>query len=182
MNSTPNGMPLMWRSHPSLRIILSNGNASDVPFSWPRNWERNPSPWQDVPFMKRCWILRARITSQKLSLANRSNRAGRRSCTGSIVDQLIYASGDIDVYVISARTEVNKPIMPNRLAATSPDSGVTCSAFGLVAISTFLGFFVRGNLEPANLVMLYLASAGDFSNFSWTRTIASCRDCRRTGF
>ena len=29
---------------------------------------------------------------------------------------------------------------------------------GLVALSTILGITVRGNLEPTNLVMLYLAS------------------------
>ncbi len=77
--------------------------------------------------------------------------------TGSVVDQLIYASGDIDVYVISARTEVNPPIIPTDWQPHSPIWRYLLS-LGLVAISTLIGVSVRGNLEPANLVMLYLAS------------------------
>ena len=77
--------------------------------------------------------------------------------TGSIVDQLIYASGDIDVYVISARTELSKPIIPTDWQPHRP-IGRYLLSLGLVALSTLLGIIVRGNLEPANLVMLYLAS------------------------
>jgi two-component system sensor histidine kinase KdpD len=76
---------------------------------------------------------------------------------GSVVDQLIYASGDIDVYVISARAEQNQPIIPSSWQPHRPIERYLLSV-GLVAISTLLGFTVRGNLEPANLVMLYLAS------------------------
>ena len=77
--------------------------------------------------------------------------------SGSIVDQLIYASGDIDVYVISARAEFSKPIMPTEWQLHRP-LGRYFLGLLLVAISTSLGVFIRGNLEPANLVMLYLAS------------------------
>ena len=77
--------------------------------------------------------------------------------TGSIVDQLIYASGDVDVYVISARTELLKPIMPVEWQPHRP-LGRYLISFSLVALSTMLGLTVRGNLEPTNLVMLYLAS------------------------
>jgi len=77
--------------------------------------------------------------------------------TGSVVDQLIYASGDIDVYVISARTELNKPIIPSDWQPHQP-IGRYLLSLSLVALSTLLGVLVRGNLEPANLVMLYLAS------------------------
>jgi two-component system sensor histidine kinase KdpD len=77
--------------------------------------------------------------------------------SGSIVDQLIYASGDIDVYVISARMELNKPIVPTDWQLHRPLWRYFLSLL-LVAISTALGLFVRGNLEPVNLVMLYLAS------------------------
>jgi two-component system sensor histidine kinase KdpD len=77
--------------------------------------------------------------------------------TGSIVDELIYDSGDIDVYVISARSELLKPSMP---AAWQPHRplGRYLISFGFVALSTLLGISVRGSLEPTNLVMLYLAS------------------------
>lgn len=77
--------------------------------------------------------------------------------SGSIVDQLIYASGDIDVYVISARAEFSKPVMPTEWQLHRP-LGRYFLGLLLVAISTSLGVFIRGNLEPANLVMLYLAS------------------------
>jgi two-component system sensor histidine kinase KdpD len=76
---------------------------------------------------------------------------------GSIVDQLIYASGDIDIYVISAQTELTKPIIPTEWQPHRP-IGRYLLSLGLVALSTLLGILVRGNLEPANLVMLYLAS------------------------
>jgi two-component system sensor histidine kinase KdpD len=77
--------------------------------------------------------------------------------TGSIVDQLIYASGDIDVYVISAQAELSKSIIPSDWQPHRPIGRYLLSV-GLVALSTLLGITVRGNLEPANLVMLYLAS------------------------
>jgi two-component system sensor histidine kinase KdpD len=76
---------------------------------------------------------------------------------GSIVDKLIYASGDIDVYVISARTGLSKSIVPSDWQMHRPLGRYFLSLL-LVAISTLLGVFIRGNLEPANLVMLYLAS------------------------
>ena len=77
--------------------------------------------------------------------------------TGSIVDQLIYASGDIDVFVISARTELLKPIVPVGWQPHRP-LGRYLLGLGLVVLSTLLGFTGRGNLEPTNIVMLYLAS------------------------
>jgi len=76
---------------------------------------------------------------------------------GSIVDQLIYASGDIDVYVISAREGLNKPNMPADWQPHRP-LGRYLLALGLVIVSTLLGISIRGDLEPTNLVMLYLAS------------------------
>ena len=74
---------------------------------------------------------------------------------GSIVDQLIYASGDIDVYVISAHEELSKPIMPADWQPHRP-LGRYLLAIALVVLATVLGLLIRGNLEPTNLVMLYL--------------------------
>jgi two-component system sensor histidine kinase KdpD len=76
---------------------------------------------------------------------------------GSIVDQLVYHSGDIDIYVINAEFEPKKNIVPENWQPHRP-LGRYLLSFGLVAISTLLGVSVRGNLEPTNLVMLYLAS------------------------
>jgi len=77
--------------------------------------------------------------------------------SGSIVDQLVYASGDIDIYVISAEIEPNKKIIPESWQPHSPLGKYLLSLL-LVGLSTLLSFFVRGNLEPTNLVMLYLVS------------------------
>jgi two-component system sensor histidine kinase KdpD len=77
--------------------------------------------------------------------------------SGSVVDQLIYASGDIDVYVISAQPELSKPIVPKEWQLHRP-LGRYLLGLLLVAISTWFGVLIRGDLEPANLVMLYLAS------------------------
>lgn len=77
--------------------------------------------------------------------------------SGSIVDQLIYASGDIDVYVISAQSELSKPIVPTDWQLHRP-LGRYLISFLMVATSTALGLSIRGNLEPTNLVMLYLTS------------------------
>lgn len=76
---------------------------------------------------------------------------------GSIVDQLIYASGNIDVYVVSAEVDAKKNLVPENWQPHSP-LGRYLLSLALVAISTLLSLFVRGTLEPANLVMLYLAS------------------------
>ena len=76
---------------------------------------------------------------------------------GSIVDQMIYASGDIDIYVISAREGASSPMLPKEWQPHSP-LGRYMLAFSLVFLATLLGVFIRGELEPTNLVMLYLVS------------------------
>ena len=77
--------------------------------------------------------------------------------SGSIVDQFVYTSEDVDVYVISAEIEPQKSILPGAWQPHRPLQRYLLS-LGLVAVSTLLSFFVRGQLEPANLVMLYLMS------------------------
>jgi two-component system, OmpR family, sensor histidine kinase KdpD len=77
--------------------------------------------------------------------------------TGSIVDQLVYASGDIDIYVISAREGTSTLSMPGAWQPHRP-LGRYLLSLGLVALSTVIGVIVRGDLEPTNLVMLYMAS------------------------
>jgi len=77
--------------------------------------------------------------------------------TGSIVDQLVYHSGDIDIYVISAEFEAKRVIVPESFQPHRP-LGRYLLSLGLVALATLLGITIRGNLEPANLVMFYLAA------------------------
>jgi two-component system, OmpR family, sensor histidine kinase KdpD len=81
----------------------------------------------------------------------------RELLSGSIVDQIIYASGDIDVYVINAQLE-NKPSRWLEVWRPHQPFWRYVLAAGFVTISTLIGQIVQGKLEPANLVMLYLAS------------------------
>ncbi len=81
----------------------------------------------------------------------------RELLAGSMVDHLIYASGDVDVYVISARSEQKQPVFPSEWTPHRP-LGRYLLGLGLVTVSTLIGVAIQGNLEPTNLVMLYLAS------------------------
>ncbi len=74
---------------------------------------------------------------------------------GSLVDKLIHQSGDIDVYVVTSADKPSFPADESPLKLHSPISRFLWSLF-LVAIATLIGFFVVGNIEPTNLVMVYL--------------------------
>jgi two-component system sensor histidine kinase KdpD len=74
---------------------------------------------------------------------------------GSLVDQLIHRSGDIDVYVVTSSDRPAIPPEENPLRLHSPLSRYLWS-IGLVAIATGLGTLIGGRIEPTNLVMLYL--------------------------
>ncbi len=77
---------------------------------------------------------------------------------GSIVDELLHASGDIDVYVISTQAEAGSVSITTDWQPHQPLSRYLGSV-ALTAAATALGLIVRGRLEPANLVMLYLAAS-----------------------
>jgi two-component system sensor histidine kinase KdpD len=74
---------------------------------------------------------------------------------GSLVDQLIHKSGDIDIYVVTSPDQPAIPPEENPLRLHSPPSRYLWSIF-LIAIATGLGFLIGGRIEPTNLVMLYL--------------------------
>jgi len=76
---------------------------------------------------------------------------------GSDVDKIIRSSGSIDVYVVSDNTNLPKKINPPRMIPHHPWSRYLISA-GLVALATLIGLPLHNVLEPANLVMLYLAA------------------------
>lgn len=76
---------------------------------------------------------------------------------GSIVDQLLHASGDIDVYVISTQPGLRTSILTREWRPHQPFSRYLTAGL-LMGLATALGLLVRGRLEPANLVMLYLAA------------------------
>ncbi len=76
---------------------------------------------------------------------------------GSVVDQIIRHSQDIDVYVISGESGPARMVSP-----PLPQPGLVWSrylqALGLVAIVTILGQPIRPLIAPTNLVMVYLLS------------------------
>jgi two-component system sensor histidine kinase KdpD len=75
---------------------------------------------------------------------------------GSVVDQLIHYSGNIDVYVISSNEHIQQKISDPDflLPVTLPRDYLACIA--LIAAITFIGWFVKEFISPTNLAMLYL--------------------------
>lgn len=74
---------------------------------------------------------------------------------GSLVDKLIHKSGDIDVYVVTSADAPSLPADESFLKLHSPLSRYLWSIV-LVTVATLVGLLIRGNLEPTNLVMVYL--------------------------
>lgn len=81
----------------------------------------------------------------------------REFLSGSIVDKLIYASGDIDIYVINEQPDKKAPSVTDAKPSLQPYWKYLI-AVGMVAVVTIIGALIRTRLEPTNLVMLYLAS------------------------
>lgn len=75
---------------------------------------------------------------------------------GSVVDQIIRQSGDLDIYVISGTPEQPEPALKRAtLRQPHPWPHYAWSA-GLVALATLMGLPLRSFINPINLVMLYL--------------------------
>lgn len=75
---------------------------------------------------------------------------------GSIIDQIVYYSGDLDIYVINSTatqpvTDIQWPVFKPRYQWRQYAQSV-----GLVVIATLIGYPLRSFIEPTNLVMLYL--------------------------
>lgn len=74
---------------------------------------------------------------------------------GSLVNELIYRSGDIDIYVITSDEPARIPPEENPLRPRS-DWQKYLLGLLLTALATGLGFLVGFSIAPANLVMIYL--------------------------
>ncbi|MHB8163275.1 MAG: DUF4118 domain-containing protein [Methanoregula sp.] len=75
---------------------------------------------------------------------------------GSVVDQLIHYSGNIDVYVISSNEHIpQKMVDLEFLLPVTPPKDYLAS-FALIAIITIIGWLVKSFISPTNLAMLYL--------------------------
>lgn len=74
---------------------------------------------------------------------------------GSLVDNLIRKSVDIDVYIVTSNDAPSFPADENPLKLHSPLIRYLWSVL-LVALATAFGFIIGGRLEPTNLIMVYL--------------------------
>jgi two-component system sensor histidine kinase KdpD len=75
---------------------------------------------------------------------------------GSLVDQIIRATGTVDVYVISSSGEVSPAA--TRVPARPVNWLSYAKSVALVMAATLVGVPLRLAVEPTNLVMLYLAA------------------------
>lgn len=76
---------------------------------------------------------------------------------GTVVDQLILRSGEIDIYVISGGGESKPTIAPSPLRPHRPWQRYLWS-LALVAATTLVGVPIHRIVSPTNLVMLYLVA------------------------
>jgi two-component system, OmpR family, sensor histidine kinase KdpD len=76
---------------------------------------------------------------------------------GSVIDQIIRESRNIDVYVVSEGSVTPQRVIPGAWVPHRPWNRYLLS-IGLVGITTLIGVPLQRYLDPTNLVMLYLAA------------------------
>ena len=85
---------------------------------WPSSWAPRRTRWSAATWPRRCSTSPARETSRRSSSAKRPQPRWKRWLFGTIVDQLLEHSGDIDVYIVSGEGETPQP--PQVLAPPQP--------------------------------------------------------------
>jgi two-component system sensor histidine kinase KdpD len=75
---------------------------------------------------------------------------------GSVVNELVRRSGDIDVYVITGEREGPQPATAERRAPAPVDWHRYGQAAGVVALCTAVAWAMFPYFAPANLIMVYL--------------------------
>lgn len=76
---------------------------------------------------------------------------------GSIVDNLIRQSGNIDIYVVTSQTDSTPPFIESQKWQLHSPWSHYMQSIGLVALATALSFPLRAVIAPTNLAMIYLA-------------------------
>ncbi len=74
---------------------------------------------------------------------------------GSVVADLVRASGETDIYVITGEAGQSRPLVPRVFQRTS-DWSAYAKGVLVVAVSTALAWLMFPYFSPANLVMIYL--------------------------
>ncbi len=82
---------------------------------------------------------------------------------GSVVDELVRRSGEIDIHVITGQAEKGaKRVQVEAANGASIKTYVT--TFGIIAVATVICELMRGRFEAPNIVMIYLLSVAIVSN------------------
>ncbi len=83
----------------------------------------------------------------------------RELLRGSIVDQILAESQDLDLYIISGKRAVSQAEKGPQARAGQPAVAANWRAYllsaGLVGLATLLGLLLRPFVTPANLIILY---------------------------
>lgn len=78
---------------------------------------------------------------------------------GSLIDQIIRLSQDVDVYVISGEpVQSSRPAIHQASVVSTTPGWAYAQSTGLILLVTLIGFPLRPFVEPTNLVMLYLVA------------------------
>lgn len=78
---------------------------------------------------------------------------------GSLIDQIVRQSQDLDVYIISSKTPPEPPpVATTKTRATGIRWGAYARGTALVVAATLIGMPLRPYINPTNLVMLYLVT------------------------
>lgn len=78
---------------------------------------------------------------------------------GSLIDQIVRLSQDLDVYIISSKTPPEPPpTAATKIRAMSIRWGAYARGTALVVAATLIGMPLRPYINPTNLVMLYLVT------------------------
>ena len=93
----------------------------------------------------------------KIVIGSRSRSRWQDLLRVSLVEDLVRKSGDIDVYIISETPRGATRYAPPRPAQVQRAWRPYALSAVLVAAATLLGLVLRGQVEPTNLVMPYLA-------------------------
>jgi two-component system sensor histidine kinase KdpD len=92
----------------------------------------------------------------KIVIGKQSGPLWRRLLRGSVLDDLIAGSGEIEIYAISGEPgpPLRVAVRPNR--ARPPALGEYALAIGVIAGCTLLSLLLRETLSPVNVVMFYM--------------------------
>ncbi len=92
----------------------------------------------------------------KIVIGKQSAPLWKRLLRGSVLDDLIAASGEIEIYAISGEPGPPLRIEPMPARPSPPARREYALAFAVIAGCTLLSLTLRETLNPVNLVMFYL--------------------------